>query len=161
MIRDRFTQRLILAWPQLEAPETEEEAPPGVCMRCKDEDATRTCNECVPKKAPAWAEGKLHLCFVCFSEHHATKAELRGHTFTITKLGTAKPLACCVCGEHATRRCNGIKVAQAVFDQIHTLVEGGAEDESESEREGGGGEVSAIFRSTTTTSAGSVELPTT
>ena len=130
MIRDRFTQRLILAWPQIEAPEVEEEAAEGICLRCKEEEATRTCNECVPKKTPAWAAGKFHLCFVCFSEHHATKAELRSHTFTITKLGTAKPLACCVCGDDATRRCTGTQIAQGVFDEIRSLIEG-VDDESE------------------------------
>ena len=64
MVRDRFTQRLMQAWPQIEHPEDEVMAAEGICMRCKEEEATRVCNQCVPKRAPRWANKKLHLCFV-------------------------------------------------------------------------------------------------
>ena len=64
MVRDRFTQRLMQAWPQIEHPEEEALAEKGVCMRCKDDEATRVCNQCAPKRAPYWADGKYHFCFV-------------------------------------------------------------------------------------------------
>jgi hypothetical protein len=66
MVRDRFTQRLMQAWPQIEHPEEEAMAEKGICMRCRDDEATRVCNQCVPKRYPRWSNGQYHFCFVWY-----------------------------------------------------------------------------------------------
>jgi len=130
MVRDRFTQRLMQAWPQIENPDEPPPADPGMCMRCTVEEATRTCDQCVAsRRAPAWARGKKHLCFVCFAEEHALSADLSSHTFTITKLSKAEPLVCCVCGTFATRRCRGPAVTQLAFDEIDHQIRSAGEAE--------------------------------
>merc|ERR1712072_1674536 len=102
MIRDRFTQRLMLAWPYLDMegpkPWEEVEAVVGQCMRCKAEESTRYCNQCVGRRSSVWGEvdgqPRIHFCFVCFAEAHKETAHLRRHTFSITKLPVARPLTC-------------------------------------------------------------------
>jgi len=124
MIRDRFTQKLMQAWPHMDVEsDADKVAPPGICMICKDEDATRSCNECVQKsKKIKWGGGKMHFCFVCFSQYHSSSLDLRHHKFTITKSSVCKPLTCCVCASLATRRCMGMKIQQEVFDRLTTLI---------------------------------------
>ena len=139
MIRDRFTQRLMQAWPQLDVPDEAAAADPGMCMRCRVEEATRMCDQCIPRKPPPWARNKKHLCFACFTEEHAVSADLRNHTFTVTKLSKAEPLVCCICATLATRRCRGPVVQPRVFAEIDSFMRDGApatsvpEDEEKSE----------------------------
>ncbi len=122
MVRDRFTQRLMQAWPQMEHPDEAPAAERGMCMRCRVEVATRTCNECVPRKPPPWAKLKFHVCFVCFAEEHAMSAEMRAHTFTVARLAKAPPLACCICAAMATRRCRGPGINPEVFTAINGFI---------------------------------------
>ena len=124
MIRDKFTQQLMQAWPILDKAIVEDpEAPPGVCMICKEEEATRMCNFCEPKNSKIkWGDGYLHTCFVCFSTFHNDSAELRKHTFTVTKNAVARSLMCCMCGDLANRRCRGMVIADDVKDKLTTVV---------------------------------------
>jgi len=123
MVRDRFTQRLMQAWPHLDHPEEAADAEPGMCMRCRIEQATRTCDQCVPRKPPAWAQNKKHLCFACFTEDHSLSADVRKHTFTITKLAKANTLMCIICNVEATRRCKGPPVKQQLLTEISINIE--------------------------------------
>jgi hypothetical protein len=113
MVRDRFTQLLVPAWPSLDLdkPLADRQPEPGMCMVCKVDEATRFCNSCdQPRfegKHPKWGDGKFHFCFKCFASHHNVSAAFRKHEFTITKKFDAAPLRCCVCAELATRRCHG------------------------------------------------------
>ncbi|GMH56705.1 hypothetical protein TrRE_jg4376, partial [Triparma retinervis] len=124
MIRDKFTQQLMQAWPILDNAVVEDpEAPPGVCMICKEQEATRMCNHCEQKNSKIkWGDGYLHTCFVCFSTFHNETAELRKHTFTVTKKAVARSLTCCMCGGLASRRCRGMVIADDVKDKLTTVV---------------------------------------
>ena len=138
MVRDRFTQVLMQAWPYLDIAEQAQIADEGMCMRCFVETATRFCNECVPRKPPAWTGGKKFFCFACYAHEHAETAELSKHTFTITKEAVAAQLQCCVCAELATRRCQGPPIGREVYAQVRGFIQaavtaGGAPEEEGSE----------------------------
>ncbi|CAM9506452.1 unnamed protein product [Chrysoparadoxa australica] len=126
LVRDKFTQRLVQAWPMLDIEkEQQREAEPGFCMRCKEEKATRMCNECSHKDLKSWSRGKWHYCFACYAERHAERVELRSHTFTLTSDGgdvRLPPLTCSNCGELATRRCLGIALPAAVLEEVDKKI---------------------------------------
>lgn len=94
-----------------------------MCMRCRNEQATRTCDQCIPRKPPAWALNKKHLCFACFTEEHSLSADVRSHTFTITKLSKASSLICCICSVDATRRCKGPPIKQQLLNEVNVYIE--------------------------------------
>ena len=76
-IIDRFTDKYVLAWPQLERPKPLSLRQPreGKCMLCKIEDATRRCDTCKAPRfeavPPSWGDGFYHFCFACFYERRA------------------------------------------------------------------------------------------
>lgn len=115
-VKDRFTGRLVQAWPQLDQPKPLhlQQPRPGYCMQCKIEEATRRCLSCAAPKfegrAAEWGDGFYHFCFSCFATHHDGSPEMRAHDFDITKDTTAPALRCCVCSDLATRRCLGLKL---------------------------------------------------
>ena len=115
-VKDRFTGRYVLAWPQLDRPKPLhlQQPEPGRCMVCKVEEATRRCTSCPAPtfegKKPKWGDGGFHFCFACFVEHHDATPSIRSHTFQVTKPTVAPPLRCCVCSELATRQCKGLRL---------------------------------------------------
>jgi len=129
----RFTQQLMQAWPYLDvAAAAEEVAPVGICMICKEEDATRSCNQCVQKSSKiAWGDGKIHFCFICFSTYHSESQDMRKHTFGVTRASKAASLTCVICGELSTRRCKGMIVPERAKEELVKVV---------AECYGGGGE---------------------
>ncbi|GMH89449.1 hypothetical protein TrST_g7346 [Triparma strigata] len=126
MIRDRFTQQLMQAWPVLDnALAVEKEAAFGICMICKEEEATRSCNQCEVWpgcKRVKWGNGYLHTCFICYSTFHSDTAEKRKHTFSVTKATMARPLTCVMCNGLATRRCKGLVLPEETKDRLQTLI---------------------------------------
>ena len=143
MIRDRFTQQLMQAWPILDrAIVIEPEAPPGICMICKEEDATRMCNQCVQSNPKiTWGDGYLHTCFICYSTLHNETAEMRKHTFTVTKASVARKLKCCMCGNLSTRRCRGMVIPDEVKDRLVTVIVESFDKGKEAAKEGADEEV--------------------
>jgi hypothetical protein len=122
MVRDRFTQTLMQAWPHLDVPDEAAAAEEGQCMQCRVLVATRLCNECVPKKPPTWARGKKHFCFACYANEHAESADLSRHTFAVTKQAEAAKLQCCICAQLATRRCQGPVIGREVLSQVGGFI---------------------------------------
>lgn len=146
-VRDRFTQRLMLAWPQLDRPKPLHLQQPitGKCMVCKVEDATRRCLSCsAPKfegRLPSWGGGYFHFCFACFAAHHEFSVAMRNHEFEITKDTTAPALKCCVCSNLATRMCRGLflqprgrQILDHFFGQ-HRTADGSGEVEPQEDSE--------------------------
>jgi len=92
-------------------------------MICKDDVATRMCNQCEQKNHKIkWGDGLLHTCFVCYSTFHNESAEMKKHAFTVTKKPVAKPLSCCICGTFATRRCRGMVIPESTKDKLTTVI---------------------------------------
>ncbi|KAJ1454047.1 hypothetical protein M885DRAFT_618542 [Pelagophyceae sp. CCMP2097] len=126
-VKDRYTGRYVLAWPQLDRPKPLSSQQPkvGMCMVCKLEPSTRRCGSCeAPKfeaKRPTWGDGAFHFCFACFAAHHDTP-QRRGHSAIVTKETSAPPLRCIVCQDLATRRCRGLFLRSRGKALLHRFI---------------------------------------
>jgi hypothetical protein len=112
MVRDRYSGKLIQAWPCLDAPPPlPKKAMRGMCMRCITREANRRCNTCFePKSKHEWNKGYKYFCFACYAEVHRDDVALREHGFTVIKSVNPPQLRCSVCSTQAVRRCRGIMV---------------------------------------------------
>lgn len=126
-VRDRYSQKLMLAWPQRDQPKALSLQQPSVgkCMVCKIEDSTRRCLSCQAPtfegSLPIWGDGYFHFCFACFAAHHETSLTMRSHKFEVTKEAIAPPLRCCACNELATRRCRGLRLQPRGHEKLARL----------------------------------------
>ena len=82
MVRDRYSGRLVAAWPDLDAVAVPSDpAAESLCSYCHKEDATRQCDQCVGDGRGGGSAVKY--CFGCFELVHQRDLERRDHTFTV------------------------------------------------------------------------------
>ena len=113
MVRDKYSGKLIQAWPHLDIPPpVEKKASKGKCMKCLTKEANRRCNACFQENTiQDWNRGYTFYCFGCYAELHKDDPAMREHGFTLVKSDKPPVLKCGVCGELANRRCMGIKLS--------------------------------------------------
>lgn len=78
MVRDRYSGKLMPAWPGLDVKKIEEEPEDErLCSYCHAHDATRQCNQCIAESGMF-----VRYCFGCFELVHQRDPERRDHDFT-------------------------------------------------------------------------------
>lgn len=112
LVRDRVTQRWLLAWPHFDKSKRKAGAPGGgndgedgagaavSCSVCRVARAARRCNECASP-----AGDFLDLCLACFADAHASDSPAAGHAFLALARAAAACFRCVECRRPSTRRC--------------------------------------------------------
>lgn len=116
-VRDRYSGRLISAWPDLdETAADDEEEDDELCCHCHKEEATRECHQCI-------VHGKRQkYCFGCFHMVHQRELEMRGHSSSIMDAAWRDKIVRCIeCKEQASTRCAECddNYCDNCFERIH------------------------------------------
>lgn len=108
LVRDRLTQRWVLAWPGFDKSKrksgvggssigTEEISQARSCSVCRVARAARRCNECA---SPSTGDF-MDFCLACFADAHSVEQ----HSFTALARSSAPFFRCIECRRPSTRRC--------------------------------------------------------
>lgn len=122
MVKDRFTQKLIQAWPFFEMTNTKkQQLLSEKCQFCHKNIATRECIGCAEEKE--YPSHYPQFCFGCFISYHSKSATLSAHQHRLIEEVKPTGLVCCMCNGPSTRRCLGMKINSNTHKRLSRIIQ--------------------------------------